>query len=368
MSYKLINMEINKSILDRPVCVSGLMRVRNEEEYLEASIDSVIEALDELIICYHACTDQTPAILERKQKEYPVKIRLFHYTPQIYSHGLTLEEFDYVYNLPDDSPHLLSTYYNYTLSKATYRYAVKIDADQIYFKAYFTKICEAYRSKKCYRFTFVEKFAGSFFAHFMNGRIDGIKLILGNALILCGLFGYFYERYVLKWISNEKGFTWMRGINLCLKDGDYAISVSCMENSKSRLLHLYNGEMDHCFFEISNDTYYYPGKHFCSSDRSKSKGYSLIEAFHTGNTSSSIFVGFLWYHMRWCKKENLKGKNIHSIPYHFFAKQSAEQLAADNLFVVPYFFQKMFYFYHTCILDYQLKKYGFLPNMKKCNG
>lgn len=357
-------MGTNWQMQNRPIGVTGLMRVRNEEEYLEASIDSVIDALDELIICYHECSDQTPVILERKQKEYPEKIRVFHYTPHIYGHDLTLEEFDYVYNLPADSPHLLSTYYNYTLSKATYRYAVKIDADQIYFKVYFAKICDAYRSDKKYHFTFVEKFIASIFEGFMEGQLGWFKLYLGNLFIVSGLFGHIYEQYVLKWISNEKGFTWISGVNLCVSDGNYAVPLSYSKNGESRLIGLYNGEMNHCFFEVTEDTYYYPGKQFCTSDRSKPKGYSFIEAFHTGNISSSVFIGFLWYHMRWCKDENIKGGNLSTMPYSFLTKRSAEELQSENLFIVPNSCSWIFYFYHTCLLDYQLEKYGDLPDLR----
>lgn len=135
---------MNNSQKEHPVGVSGLMRVRNEEEYVEASIDSVIDVLDELIICYQECTDRTPEILERKRKEYPRKIKLYYYAPKVYTHDLTPDEYAYAYSLPDDSPHLLSSYYNYTLSKATYRYAVKIDADQIYFMDRMREICDAY--------------------------------------------------------------------------------------------------------------------------------------------------------------------------------------------------------------------------------
>ena len=41
--------------------ISGLMRVKNDAELIEASINSCIDALDELIIVYNDCTDDTPA-------------------------------------------------------------------------------------------------------------------------------------------------------------------------------------------------------------------------------------------------------------------------------------------------------------------
>ena len=59
-----------------PIGVSGLMRVKNEERFVAASIDSCIDALDELVICYEECSDNTPAILEAKRQQYPEKITL----------------------------------------------------------------------------------------------------------------------------------------------------------------------------------------------------------------------------------------------------------------------------------------------------
>ena len=44
--------------------------------------------------------------------------------------------------------HLLANYYNYTLSKAQYRYAMKIDADQIYFTDKLKAFCDLYRCKE----------------------------------------------------------------------------------------------------------------------------------------------------------------------------------------------------------------------------
>lgn len=117
----------------RPVGVTGLLRVKNDAEFLALCIDSCIEALDELVIVYQPCDDDSPRIIESKRRQYPDKIRTYFYRPVVLSHHLTEEEFRYASALPETSIHLLSNYYNYTLSKASYRYALKIDADQIYF-------------------------------------------------------------------------------------------------------------------------------------------------------------------------------------------------------------------------------------------
>ena len=55
--------------------LSGFIRAKNEAQFIEACIDSCIDALDELIIVYNDCTDETPEIVERKRKQYPDKIK-----------------------------------------------------------------------------------------------------------------------------------------------------------------------------------------------------------------------------------------------------------------------------------------------------
>lgn len=106
--------------------------------------------IDELIAVYHDCTDRTPEILRQKAAQYPDKIRVFEYQPSVYPIDLDEEELEKAKLLPPDSIHTLAGYCNYALSKASYRYAVKIDADQVYFTDRLKHICDAYRSdKKC---------------------------------------------------------------------------------------------------------------------------------------------------------------------------------------------------------------------------
>ena len=131
---------------ERPIGVSGLLRVKNDEDFLSACIDSCIGPLDELIIVCQPSDDRTQQIVETKRRQYPDKIRAYFYRPRVLSHNLSVEELEYAKKLPSDSIHLLANYYNYTLSKASYRYAVKIDADQIYFPEKLQRFGDAYRN------------------------------------------------------------------------------------------------------------------------------------------------------------------------------------------------------------------------------
>lgn len=104
--------------------ISGFMRLRNEEDYVEAVVEACITHIDELIIVYNDCTDSTPKIIKKLQKKYPSKIKLFEYEPVVYPQGS--EEYK---KLPPNSKHSLVNYYNFSLAQVSYNYAVKIDGD-----------------------------------------------------------------------------------------------------------------------------------------------------------------------------------------------------------------------------------------------
>ncbi|KLI48123.1 hypothetical protein SZ41_07615 [Brachyspira hyodysenteriae] len=112
---------------ERPLGISGHLRVKDEAMSLAECIDSCIDALDELIITYNKSTDNTEEILKEYAQKYPDKIRLYYYKPNIilYDNNKYLEKFPILHNL--------CNYYNYGYIKIKYKYYMKIDADQIYF-------------------------------------------------------------------------------------------------------------------------------------------------------------------------------------------------------------------------------------------
>ena len=144
------------------------MRCQNSADFLDACIESCIEGLDELIAVYHNCTDETANILKRKQSKYPYKIKIFEYQPYIYPIDLTDEQFQETMNLPKDSIHLLSGYTNYAISKVTYRYAIKIDSDQLFFSESFKKYCDAYRTEQKVRINPLEQLAYKLYISYLH--------------------------------------------------------------------------------------------------------------------------------------------------------------------------------------------------------
>lgn len=106
--------------------LSGFMRLRNEAEFLEATVLSWINVLDELIIVFNNCQDATEEIARNLAEKYPEKIKIYHYLPQVYPQGSKQNR-----SLPANSPHSLVHYYNFALSRTTKKWAIKIDGDLI---------------------------------------------------------------------------------------------------------------------------------------------------------------------------------------------------------------------------------------------
>ena len=64
--------------------VSGFMRLKDEEQFIERVVLSWINYVDELIIVYNNCSDNTPNILKKIEKQFPNKIKLYHYLPKVF--------------------------------------------------------------------------------------------------------------------------------------------------------------------------------------------------------------------------------------------------------------------------------------------
>ena len=269
--------------------LSGIMRVKNEGRFLEACIDSCVEALDEIIIVYTGCTDNTEEILNRKKKEYPTKLKIYHYEYDVLWFNLNRDEFEYALDLPDDSPLLYSNLCNYSLSKVNYKYVVKIDADQLYFQGELKKwrdVCA--ENKVSWKLTFVIGYL--FMAYFslyrrLSSRIGyPILKMLPNWLIsLCR------KSYIdfTKWqLIHDKAVVALSGLNL-FKDSEWYVPFDGYNIHPP-----YNGEGDTVIFKVSHKTYYSRSVY----DKSiKKMTYSVTEDFNMPKYKM-MFAGPVWFH------------------------------------------------------------------------
>lgn len=267
--------------------LSGIMRAKNEAQFIEASIDSCINALDELIIVYNDCTDETPEIIEKKRKQYPEKIKAYAYNHKLLAYNLTEEELRFALNLPEDSPRLYSNQCNYALSKVTYKYAVKIDADQIYFTEELKKWRDVCGRKYKLNWHFCLIWGWVFMIYISIYRRISVKLAKRPCLCLFPKFliKFFKRRYeeFMMWKLQKGNVTIsISGINVYY-DGRWWVTCDDINNHPP-----YNGSTDHLIFKVSENTYY--TKYY--------QGYPshyVIELFHQPY-QVMLADSFFWFH------------------------------------------------------------------------
>ncbi len=283
--------------------VSGIMRVKNDAELIGICIDSCISALDELIIVYNDCSDETPRIIEEKRLQYPDKIRVYEYKHRVYSICLSKEDFDYANGLPDDSPHLLCNYYNFALSKVTCKYAVKIDADQLYFTENLKKWCDVCRTDM-EAINYIGYIIGFLFnlylVVFKQLCFKFNKVLPLMPLFIVRLFYPFYIEYAKVQVRKGQACLSLSGINVIKDNGKWFVSLG----GKSDLINVlppFNGEGDHLIFRVSSKTYYekftMPYYNLLTTGK-----YSLIENFV--HPYKILCVGFCWFHLNAMRERN----------------------------------------------------------------
>lgn len=286
--------------------VSGIMRVKNDADFIAASIESCVGALDELIVVYNDCSDSSAEVIEEMRRKYPDKIRVFEYPYKVLGVGLTKEEYNMAVSLPDDSPALLCNYYNFALSKVRYEYAIKIDADQIYFSEELTKWCNIVRTG--------DDVPGNnllgmlFHYYFLAYRFISLKLRKRLPMMpewLAKTFKSHYESFAVRRMRNGKACFSFSGLNV-FKDNNWNVSMG-LRNDTINVLPPFNGENDHLLFKVSDKTYYrkFDMEYYNLISNSS---YSLIEEFV--HPYKPMLMGFCWFHMNAMRERYKKQLNF----------------------------------------------------------
>lgn len=283
--------------------VSGLMRVRNEADFVGASIDSCINALDELIIVYNDCTDTTPQIVKEKAREYPDKIKVYEYPYKVYGVNLSKEEYDYIISQPLDSPHRLCNYYNFALSKVNYRNAVKIDADQIYFTEKLKYWCDIY-SGHMHKKISLRSLIGIPILFWIAFNIRKWKNNKKNHYLKFVRFSFFRKCYLSAAsyvVQHFKSCISLSGLNVVEKDKEWYVPLGHI-GSVVNLYPPFNGTGDHLIFSVGSDTYYEPADDTINTafQNHQENSYTSIEVFH--KNAPQLFVGTCWFHVTCMRK------------------------------------------------------------------
>ncbi len=280
--------------------LSGVMRVRNEARMIEACIDSVINALDELIVVCNDCTDETPTILARKAKQYPNRLRVFTYNHNVLSFEMTDEEYDLALSLPDDSPRLYCNQCNYGLAQARFSYVVKIDTDQNYFENEIKIWRDVCAKEAKIRWSVKLLWGWLFMMYFTLYRRLSAKM--GKPLLwmipdwLVSLFYGPYERLAQYRLSKGTAAISLAGVNL-FKDEQWYIPFDIYNAHPP-----YNGAGDTVIFKLSEETFF---------SRRPNKVYNSVTEYFN-QPYKVMYTGPVWFHQHanrvqcWNKVKNVK--------------------------------------------------------------
>ena len=121
----------------KPHGISGLFRVKNEEEFLRASVISHIHYLDEVVIILQPSEDKTKEVAEKLALDYPLKIKIKEYPFSLHPVG-SKEHMEAAGNSVFTMSHMT----NWGLSQCAFSFIAKIEGDVLEMGGNFGKIRE----------------------------------------------------------------------------------------------------------------------------------------------------------------------------------------------------------------------------------
>lgn len=276
--------------------VAGILRVKNDGMFVEKCVESCIDALDELIIIYNDCSDNSAEEIGKMVTKYPHKIKSCEYPHRIYGMYITKEEFEIAKDLPEGHPSLLSTYCNFALSMVTSDYALKIDADQVYFTGQLKCWCDFLRECKPMKKT-VKTFAGQLFSIYLSAyRLFSTKSGKVLPLLPVWLVKAFYSAYInyAKYLfSHDKACLALSGTNV-LESDETLISMG-HTISGFKASHPFNGCGDTLIFKVGKSARF-EKLIMPEYNPPYTKQYSVFEVFRAP-CRKVMFIGFFWKHL-----------------------------------------------------------------------
>lgn len=108
--------------------ISLFARLKNSSDFLVETIESQINLVDEIILVDNNSEDNTKEICLKMEAKYPEKIKFYAYEPKVFTYWH--ERWN---EIPNNSALSMAYYYNWTLSKTTFKYVAKLDDDMIAF-------------------------------------------------------------------------------------------------------------------------------------------------------------------------------------------------------------------------------------------
>lgn len=275
--------------------VAGIMRVKNEGTFIHDCIESCIDTLDELIVVYNDCIDNSAEEIEKMVRKYPNKIRAYEYPYEVKASNLNWNEYIEVKSWSENNPHLLSSYCNFALSKVTADYALKIDADQVYFTNKLKEWCDFMRNCEPMPKT-AKVMVGKIFQHYLSAyRLLSLKTGKVLPMMPYWLLKIAYPAYIeyAKYaFSHDEACMALSGINV-LETDETLVSMGHPSNLLL-LLPPFNGVGDTVLFKVSDRVKF---QKFFSDDYNVGGSYCVSEIF-VHPYKKVTFIGYFWKHVR----------------------------------------------------------------------
>jgi hypothetical protein len=119
---------------ERPIrsekALSAMIRVKNEAEFLYASVTSIIDEVEEAVLVDNQSTDHSPAIMKQLCADFPQKVRTYDYPYLIRKIGW--ENWEYASDpCRQASPELSASYFNWCKDRCTRSHVLNWDGDMI---------------------------------------------------------------------------------------------------------------------------------------------------------------------------------------------------------------------------------------------
>lgn len=327
-SYESFIVDIKKFDAKRLSGVSGVLRLKNDDEFLESCINSCIHCVDELVVVYEKTSESSLRILQKLKKQYPTKIKSYHYEPNLYVGELSESEYKFAIKEPNDSIHLLANYCNFAFSKIKYRYALKIDTDQVYIETKLKKICDAYRSVPKFR-KFNPFDLLSFLIVLLFVLISQKLKLIPPFFLSEGIFNHYFS-FLLLLIQWKKVPVSLSGINLVIDEKNILIPLGKNNSNGINIPPPFNGVGDTPFFKLTSKTYFVPWESKNYNQRT-GKQHRIIERLE--NVRHLLPVGVCWAHFSAMRKniKKLQEQNIQNFPNHFLSL-NRENFSKNELF------------------------------------
>ena len=120
------DISIEKWAVPKPHGISGVFRLRNEEQFMEAAVLSHLPWLDQAVLVVQPSEDRTEEIAYSLRAAHRDKIKIVHYPFPLHPAGSPEQK-----SAPDNSVYTLMHMTNWGISQCDYSWVAKIEGDVI---------------------------------------------------------------------------------------------------------------------------------------------------------------------------------------------------------------------------------------------